>query len=140
MVPENACNAALFRGEFAAPTGARPAGAGKKKRAAAAPARFEAWPLEDDRVARLMQQRGAASIEAMGSRNVVAAGNSGGRVLVAGCVRGRWTSVKASTRRSLARALLKTHCDVFGRTGSDLQTYVLAPFGKSWRLHKLSSP
>lgn len=133
-VPESACNAALFKGGLAAPTGTRP----QRHRRDHGPARFDAWPSEDERVAALLRQRGIVAVQARGSRNAVECqGKAGSAVAVAGCVRGRWSRVKRSPRKDLLRLLLKTHTDVYGNCAGTPQTFVLSPHGRSWRLHRV---
>ena len=136
-VPESFCSSLLFNSKAAgALTGTRPQSANPR-----APSKFDAWPMEDERVEAVLRGVGVTAVKVKGVSNVVVASRTDGAdVLVAGCVRGRWSSVSRTKRNDLLRALLKTHTDVFGRRQSNTQTYVLAPHGSHWRLHKVAPP
>ena len=136
-VPESMCSSLLFSGVHAAPCGTRRAPQ-EKKNARRGPARFAGWPAEDSRVESVLAARGGRSVEAHGTRNTVAVLSSDGRtILVAGCLRERWSLVRGARRSELLRALLKTHVDVFGHNSKPPQTYVLSPHARHWRLHRV---
>ena len=136
-VPPTMCNSLYFSGAKAAPCGARPAPSRRAAKKKSEPARFDGWPLEDVRVEKLLAGRGVTVVDGHGTRNVVVGSNGERQVLVAGCVRARWSTVRGNKRKDLLRALLKTHTDVYGRCDGAAQTYVLAPYQRTWRLHRV---
>lgn len=132
-VPNNLCNSVLFANPaLPAPIGAVGAPKRKRKQRQA----FKTWPLDDDRVKRLLKSYGASTI-ASAAKNVVVASNDTSNVLVAGCIRQSLHKLKMSDRKHLLKVLLKIDRQVF--RGQQSQMYILAPFAKKWRLYRVSA-
>lgn len=131
-VPDFLCNSVLFANNaLSAPLGSRAV----SKRPSYRRKQFESWPLDDSRVQRVLEKYGAADVRHAKS-NVVVAFNDDADVLVAGCIREPLHKIKIADRNHLLKVLLKVDRDIFRRQQS--QTYILAPHGKFWRLHRVS--
>ena len=138
-VPASACNPMLFVGGSPRPTAPVakrtrvPGGAGK--------AVFAAWPDYDERVKRVVSAHGGHAVEAgPGTSVIVHRADGTGPLFVAGCVRARWSTVSAASRRRIAALLLKSAAHVFGDLQTGCNAYVLMPHGKHWRLRSVGTP
>jgi len=134
-VPSSACRALLFAG------GARPAAALRARPARVRPngAVFDAWPHGDPRVDRVLASHGGGGVEVLREGTVVVSRRSGvGPLLVAACVRGRWSARPARVKAAHVAVLRRSHRSVFGSAGA-AGVYVLHPHGTHWRLLRVAS-